>query len=254
MIESSGPLDLILGMEWLKSLGVVVHDWKNLWMKFIHKETPVTLQGIDLGQPFTTALHNWLTVEDHPKLAPISLDISEALHTQATRMTVPVKQDKVWFAESKGQKKVHFASVKPDAKVVQAERSRRFKPVRGFGNSGSTFCVSGTVSKQQWVLKTRISTAKISPLDYLLNLESDNIPRCISGSGGMCKPVETEDESVMVTVTTVSVMTDALKLSQASTLGRLCLTKITGVTGRLDYCCAWMAVLILSQGLRVGDC
>ncbi|KAD3066548.1 hypothetical protein E3N88_34428 [Mikania micrantha] len=152
----------------------------------------------------------------------------------AKGVTVPVKQDKVWFAESKGQKKVHLASVKPGAKVVQAERGRRFKPVRGFGNSGSTVRVSGTVIKQQWVLKTRISTAKISPVDYLLNLESVNIPRCISRYGGMCKPVETEDESVMVTV-----MTDALKLSEASTSPsglEDCLTKITGVTGRLDYC------------------
>ncbi|KAD4585575.1 hypothetical protein E3N88_23176 [Mikania micrantha] len=104
----------------------------------------------------------------------------------------------VRIQSSRGKKKIHFVSVKPGAKVVQVERGRRFKPVRGFGNSGSTVRVSSTVPKQQWVLKIRISTVKISPVDYLLNLESVNIPRCISGSGGMCKPVETEDGSVIV--------------------------------------------------------
>ncbi|KAD6454989.1 hypothetical protein E3N88_09695 [Mikania micrantha] len=142
----------------------------------------------------------------------------------AKGVTVPVKQDKVWFAESKGQKKVYVASVKPRAMVVQAERGRRFKPVRGFGNSGSTGRVSGPVPKLQWVLKTRTPTDKISLVDYLLNLESVVVPWCISGSGGMCKlggmckPVEIEDGSVMVTLTNESVMTNVLKLSEASTI------------------------------------
>lgn len=117
------------------------------------------------------------------------------------RMTVSSKHDKVWFAESSA-KMVRFANTKPGATQMSAERVRRLKPVRGSGNSGSTGRVPGTVKDRRWVLKASIPTEKVSPVS-LLSLESvvDN-PWCISGAGGLCKPVETKDESVMVTVTT----------------------------------------------------
>jgi len=113
-------------------------------------------------------------------------------------MTVP--QNKVRLAESKGQKKVQFARGEPCAKVIQAEWSRRFKPSQGFGDSGSTRRVPGTVTKQRWVLKTAIPTVKISPMEVLLNEESGS--RVISGAGGLCGPVEIENELELGRVST----------------------------------------------------
>ena len=66
-------------------------------------------------------------------------------------------------------------------------------------------------------LKTK--TVKVSPVS-LLNLESVSDPRCISGSGGVSKPVEIRDESVAVLTTTESVAglaTTELELVGAST-------------------------------------
>jgi hypothetical protein len=131
----------------------------------------------------------------------------------AEGVTIPVKQDKVWFAESKGQKRVRIARAKPGAKVIQAERDRRFKLDQEFSDSGSMGRVPGKVRKLRWVLKTGIPIDKISPGKHLLNLESGFDSRCISGSGGSCKPVEIENESVTVSVTAGSGKTDELRLS-----------------------------------------
>ena len=75
-----------------------------------------------------------------------------------------------------------------------AERVRKSKPFRGFGDSGSTRRVTGTVTKSRWVLKTK--TEKFSPVECLQSWESVSGPRYISGSGGVSKSVETEDELV----------------------------------------------------------
>ena len=108
-------------------------------------------------------------------------------------MTVPVKQDKIWFAKSTA-KRVHMANMNSGAKRMLAERVGKSKPFRRFCDSGSTGCVPGTVTKSRWVLKSK--TEKFSPVECLLCLESVSGPRCISGSGGVSKLVETEDESV----------------------------------------------------------
>ena len=55
-------------------------------------------------------------------------------------------KDKIRFTESRGQKKVRFASNKPRAKVkIQVERAREVKSVKGHRDSGSTGSVSVTV-------------------------------------------------------------------------------------------------------------
>ncbi|KAL4572935.1 hypothetical protein LXL04_019723 [Taraxacum kok-saghyz] len=69
--------------------------------------------------------------------------------------------------------------------------------------------VPGTVTKSRWVLKTK--TEKFSHVECLQSWESVSGPRCISGSGGVSKPVETEYESV------VGLATAELKLVGAST-------------------------------------
>ena len=132
-------------------------------------------------------------------------------------MAVPVKHDKIWFAKSSA-KRVHFANMNSGAKGMLAERVGKSKPFRGFCDSGSTGCVPGTVTKSSWVLKTK--TEKFSPVGSLQSLESVSGPRCISGAGGVSKPVETEDESVAVLTTTESVAGLAmtkLELVRAST-------------------------------------
>ncbi|MFS8001124.1 hypothetical protein Hanom_Chr13g01186531 [Helianthus anomalus] len=69
--------------------------------------------------------------------------------------------------------------------------------------------VPDTVTKNRWLLKTK--TEKFSPLDCLLSLESVGDPWCIFGSGGVSKPVETEDGSLADLATT------ELELGGAST-------------------------------------
>ncbi|KAD3067650.1 hypothetical protein E3N88_35530 [Mikania micrantha] len=64
LVFDTGDLDLILGMEWLQSLGEVTHDWKHVWMKFMYLDMPVTLQGVLLTQPQAAALQQWLALDD----------------------------------------------------------------------------------------------------------------------------------------------------------------------------------------------
>ncbi|KAJ0546453.1 putative RNA-directed DNA polymerase [Helianthus annuus] len=112
-------------------------------------------------------------------------------------VAVPV-QHKVWFTESSKRKRVQFANLNPGAFGMSVEygRGSKFKPVRGFGDSGSTGRVPGTITKNRWVLKTKVPTEeKSSPGNSLQNVESGINSRCISGAGGSCKPVEIENGS-----------------------------------------------------------
>ncbi|KAJ0440294.1 putative RNA-directed DNA polymerase [Helianthus annuus] len=110
-------------------------------------------------------------------------------------VVVPV-QHKVWFKESSKRKRVQFANLNPGALGMSVEcgRGSKFKPVRGFGDSGSMGRVPRTITKNRWVLKTKIPTEeKSSPGNSLQNVESGINSRCISGAGGSCKPVEIEN-------------------------------------------------------------
>ncbi|MFS7992514.1 hypothetical protein Hanom_Chr12g01083091 [Helianthus anomalus] len=79
---------------------------------------------------------------------------------------------------------------------VECCRGSKFKPVRGFGDNGSTGRVPGTITKNRWVLKTKVLTKEKSSLgNSLKNVESGINSRCISGAGGSCKPVEIENGS-----------------------------------------------------------
>ncbi|KAF5762583.1 putative RNA-directed DNA polymerase [Helianthus annuus] len=112
-------------------------------------------------------------------------------------VVVPV-QHKVWFTESSKRKRVQFANLNPGALGMSVEcgRGSKFKPVRGFGDSGSMGRVPRTITKNRWVLKTKIPTEeKSSPGNSLQNVESGINSRCISGAGGSCKPVEIENGS-----------------------------------------------------------
>lgn len=135
----------------------------------------------------------------------------------AEGVTVPAKH-KVWFTESSRRKRVQSANLNPGVLGTSAECSRRSKPVRGFGDSGSTGRVPGTITKSRWVWKTKVPTVeKCSPGKSLHKVESDTDSRCISGAGGSCKPVETENGSVTVSVTAGSEKTVGLGLEGAST-------------------------------------
>ncbi|KAM0042733.1 putative nucleotidyltransferase, Ribonuclease H [Helianthus debilis subsp. tardiflorus] len=63
LVFDTGSLDFILGLEWLKSLGEVVHDWQHSWMRFDHQGRAVTLQGVQTGQSSLSALHQWLSMD-----------------------------------------------------------------------------------------------------------------------------------------------------------------------------------------------
>ncbi|KAD7477848.1 hypothetical protein E3N88_00984 [Mikania micrantha] len=57
-------LDLILGMEWLESLGEITHDWHKAWMRFIYQGTDVQLQGLSSNYSGSAALHQWLSFDE----------------------------------------------------------------------------------------------------------------------------------------------------------------------------------------------
>lgn len=40
-----GGVDVILGMQWLYSLGITEVDWKNLTMTFLHQGKKVVIKG-----------------------------------------------------------------------------------------------------------------------------------------------------------------------------------------------------------------
>lgn len=129
-----------------------------------------------------------------------------------------LKKKEVRFTESRGQKKVRFAREKPRANVkIQDEQVRKVKPVRGHCDSGSIGSklvkASVTASRRQWVVKTKISTDKVSPDDFLLIKESV-CSQGFSGSGSsfQWEPVETEDKSGAEIA-----VTDELKLNGVST-------------------------------------
>ncbi|VFQ98780.1 unnamed protein product [Cuscuta campestris] len=127
-------------------------------------------------------------------------------------VTNPVKTvNKVGLTESGKAKKVHFANVNLGVLGMTVECVRRSESGQGFCDSGNMGRVPSTVLKRRWVLRTKNPNVKISPGNSLLDLESGNGPRCISGSGGLCKP-PVETEAVAVTVTT------GLELGGASTV------------------------------------
>ncbi|KAD7116557.1 hypothetical protein E3N88_03825 [Mikania micrantha] len=66
LVFKTGNLDLILGMAWLQSLGKVLHDWQNAWMKFTYAGTQVMLQGISTTQLSKAALNQWLLFDEVP--------------------------------------------------------------------------------------------------------------------------------------------------------------------------------------------
>ena len=78
-------------------------------------------------------------------------------------MSLVSVKDKVRFTESRGQKKVRFASNKPRARVkIQDERARKVKLVGEHRDSGCTGRVSVTVPGRQWIKKTSILVEKVS--------------------------------------------------------------------------------------------
>ncbi|KAL6578234.1 hypothetical protein OROMI_010562 [Orobanche minor] len=60
-------LDLILGMEWLESLGEVTHNWEKATMKFAHQGKMVFLQGLTKAGSSHAALQSWLSLPTSPK-------------------------------------------------------------------------------------------------------------------------------------------------------------------------------------------
>ncbi|KAD4983041.1 hypothetical protein E3N88_19712 [Mikania micrantha] len=73
LVFDTGSLDLILGMEWLQSLGPVTHDWKNAWMQFTFHDSRVVLQGGGTNTHSNASLQTWLRKESKPQLTVINL-------------------------------------------------------------------------------------------------------------------------------------------------------------------------------------
>ncbi|VFQ84433.1 unnamed protein product [Cuscuta campestris] len=97
-------------------------------------------------------------------------------------VTIPVqRKNKVWFTESRGQKKVVFAREKPRAtgqtQVGRARKGSRW-PVRGICGSGSIGGASAKVPRRQWVRRTSIPAVETSPLDFFADYGECLFSRC----------------------------------------------------------------------------
>ena len=91
-------------------------------------------------------------------------------------VTIPIqKKNKVWFTESRGQKRVVFT-----------RKKRSGRPVRGTCGSGSTGSASAEVPRRQWVRRTSIPAVETSPENLLLNVESV-CSQVVPGSHSSCK-------------------------------------------------------------------
>ena len=55
-----GNLDLILGIDWLKTLGEVIHDWKDQSMPFKQGDRWVELKASPSPMGSPTSLKAWL--------------------------------------------------------------------------------------------------------------------------------------------------------------------------------------------------
>ncbi|VFQ64922.1 unnamed protein product [Cuscuta campestris] len=131
---------------------------------------------------------------------------------------VPVQKiNKVQFIESRGQKKVVYATKKPRATgKTQDEQKRKGsrRPVRGICGSGSSYDALAKVSKRQWVRRTSILVIGTSPYNFFLSVESVCFQDVLGSSSVhlQWEMVGTEDESGAD-----SAVTDVLELERAST-------------------------------------
>lgn len=50
LLFEMGHLDFLLGMEWLKTSGEVVHNWKQQSMRFMFNGKSVAIQGLSNSQ------------------------------------------------------------------------------------------------------------------------------------------------------------------------------------------------------------
>ncbi|MFS7935838.1 putative RNA-directed DNA polymerase [Helianthus anomalus] len=179
-----------LGTTWnLKNVRVI----PSLTKKLI-SVSQLDKQGLDVkfGGGKWKVIDGYLVVAYRKRRGSLHL-----VEIPAEGVAVPV-QHKVWFTESSKLKRVQFANLNPGALGMSIEcgRGSKFKPVRGFGDSGSTGRVSGTITKNRWVLKMKVPTGeKSSPGNSLQNVESGIISRGISGAGRSCKLVEIENGS-----------------------------------------------------------
>ncbi|KAL4570019.1 hypothetical protein LXL04_025668 [Taraxacum kok-saghyz] len=64
LVFEMGNLDMVLGMEWLKSLGDVIHNWEKATMKFRFNNKEVFLQGITTNDSYPASLQSCLSATD----------------------------------------------------------------------------------------------------------------------------------------------------------------------------------------------
>ncbi|KAJ9544404.1 hypothetical protein OSB04_024111 [Centaurea solstitialis] len=64
LLFEMGQLDLILGIEWLKTLGEVIHNWEKQTMRFQWKGTSVFIQGLSEAEVQQASLHLWLSMAE----------------------------------------------------------------------------------------------------------------------------------------------------------------------------------------------
>lgn len=71
LVFDTGDLDMVLGMDWLQSLGEVTHNWQDLWMRFVHDGEWVTLNGVS-SSLHQVAFHQWLSCPDQVRSGSFS--------------------------------------------------------------------------------------------------------------------------------------------------------------------------------------
>jgi hypothetical protein len=54
---SMGGCDIVLGVEWIHTLGPITMDYQELYMSFTQDSHPYTLQGLQVGSPEIISSH-----------------------------------------------------------------------------------------------------------------------------------------------------------------------------------------------------
>lgn len=72
-----GNLDMVLRIEWLQTLGDVVHNWETQSIRFQYQGHEVCLKGTSLSSLDQSSLQSWLTRAEVPLL--FSIDFVESI-------------------------------------------------------------------------------------------------------------------------------------------------------------------------------
>ncbi|WCJ33627.1 Transposon Tf2-6 polyprotein [Euphorbia peplus] len=92
LVFDMGNLDMVLGIEWLKTLGEVTHNWDLQYMRFNHENQEFVLRGINRKlSEGDSSLHNWL--KSSKSTSPTLQILGTEKEEEESQLTTSQKQD-----------------------------------------------------------------------------------------------------------------------------------------------------------------